>query len=485
MEISNTRIDKSIKIIKFAIENGISIKKACIKNNFGDTYVKNTKSKMYSDDLKGVSEEKFNEFDTLYAQYNELRKVSCDCSSIEPCGNPNSDSSDSKGGSLSYSEKDNGTATVEWKANSNYPQGHIKTLAQLLKVTDVDTEVWKVTDQTVNKWDVTLGKGVNGLPQTIENFQVKARLERDTSVVKERIAGEIFKELVEDYVTPILDVEELEFDEHENNLFEISLFDLHLGKLAWKGETGENYDTKIARVRYLEAIQKLVKSAQGFSYNKILFPVGSDFFNSDTIYNTTTKGTFQDEDLRWQKTFKVGNILLIDAINYLKQTGVPVDVMVIPGNHDFERSYYMGEFLSAWFKDDEMVSVDNHASPRKYYRFGKVLLGFTHGSEEKEDSLTMLMSSEKESKRHWSDTTFHEWHLGHIHRKRKNQYVIRDKFGIEKEESTVTVRYLSSLTGTEEWHHKKGFVGSTKAGEAFIWNDKEGLKAHLNANIII
>lgn len=479
MEIANSRIENSIKIIRYAIENNISIKKACIKNNYGDTYVKNTKSRMYSDDLRGVSEERFNEFDDLYQQYVNLKN--CGISNL--CRNPENDSSNVKGGSLLHSVKDDGTAEIEWKAGDNYSNGHIKTLDELLKVTKVDTEIWKVKDFVVNKWDVTLGN--NGAPQTIENFQIKAKLERDMKAVREKMAGEVFRELTKEYQIPQLDVDKLAFDIHENNLFEISLFDLHLGKLAWKGETGENYDTKIARKRYLEVIGKLLKRANGFSYNKILFPVGSDFFNSDTILNTTTKGTFQDEDLRWQKTFKVGSVLLIDAINLLKQTGVPVEVMVIPGNHDFERSFYVGEFLDAWFRNDEMINVNNGASPRKYYRFGKVLLGFTHGSEEKEDSLSMLMSSDKESKPHWSDTTFHEWHLGHIHRKRKNQYVIRDKFGIEKEESTVTVRYLSSLTGTEEWHHRKGFIGSTKAGEAFIWNDKDGLRAHLNANIII
>ena len=59
----------------------------------------------------------------------------------------------------------------------------------------------------------------------------------------------------------------------------------------------------------------------------------------------------------------------------LKQTGVPVDVVVIPGNHDFERSYYMGAYLEAWFNEDPQVYVNNGASPRKYYKFGKVLLG--------------------------------------------------------------------------------------------------------------
>ena len=50
------------------------------------------------------------------------------------------------------------------------------------------------------------------------------------------------------------------------------------------------------------------------------------------------------------------------------------------------------------------------------------------------------------------------------------------------EDLGVTVRYLSSLSGTEEWHNKKGYIGTHKAGEAFIWNDKSGMVGHLNFN---
>jgi hypothetical protein len=148
------------------------------------------------------------------------------------------------------------------------------------------------------------------------------------------------------------------------------LFDLHLGKLAWGGETGENYDTKIARKRFLYTIETLIERASGFPYSRILFPVGSDFFNSDTIDNTTTKGTFQDEDLRWKKTFKFGIQLVRDAISILKQTGVPVDVLIIQGNHDEQRTTYLGECLEGWYHNDDMININNDAPSRKFYKFG-------------------------------------------------------------------------------------------------------------------
>ena len=474
--MTKERIEQAVKVIRYAIENNTSLWDASVKCGYAASYVKNTKALVYDCyENNTIEDELFTLFDTAYQEYRGKGNKT-----DEPILQQKSNS----GEQLIFTQ-DGNKANVEWKSGSNYPADHIKTLEQLLAATQVDETIWKVKDYTVNKWDVMAV--IDKLPQTFQNYQIKARLERDIEATHERMIGDIFKEMTKNYVPKVFapKISYLPVKNGENNLLEVTLFDLHIGKLAWGGETGENYDTKIARQRFLTTIEKLIERASGFAYNKILFPVGNDFFNSDTIYNTTTKGTPQDEDLRWQKTFKVGCELLVDAINTLKQTGAPVDVMVIPGNHDFERSYYLGEFLYAWFRNDPTVTVNNGASPRKYYRFGNVLLGFTHGSEEKESSLPMLMTMDIESKPMWSDTLFHEWHLGHIHRKRDVKFTIQDKSRMVNEDLGVTVRYLSSLTGTEEWHHKMGFVGATKAGEAFIWNDILGLVAHLNANLII
>ena len=145
--------------------------------------------------------------------------------------------------------------------------------------------------------------------------------------------------------------------------------------------------------------------------------VGNDFFNVNSKDEATAHGTRQAEDDRWHKTFIAGRKLWVEILEMCMQVA-PVDVLVIPGNHDFERSFYLGEYLDGWFSEDPIVNIDNHASPRKYYKFGNVLLGLTHGSEEKESSLPLLMATDVKSKPMWSETKFHEWHLGHIHRKR-------------------------------------------------------------------
>ncbi len=482
--MTKERIEKAVEIINYAINNQISVKEASVACGYADTYIKNIKAVVSEKYENGTLEDElFALFNDAYQKYATMFMTSTTKSETFEPKKPKDIPPTPNGEKTNYSEK-GGVADIEWVGGRNYPLDHIKTLPELLKICEVDMDVWQVAEHRVNKWDVTAV--IDKKPQTFQNFQVKARLIRRPEVVKEKLAGEVFAEITRGYEAPILDWElRKENSNEENNLLEVSIFDLHLGKLAWGGETGENYDTKIARLRFLDAIQRLVQRASGFEYSRILFPIGNDFFNSDTIFNTTTQGTQQDEDLRWQKTFNVGVRLLVDAINMLKQTGVPVDAIVIPGNHDFERSFYMGKFLEAWFNNDPAVWINTGASPRKYYRFGNVLLGFTHGGEEKEASLPMLMANDIESKPMWSETKYHEWHLGHIHRKRNINYTVLDKARMLNEDLGVTVRYLSSLTGTEEWHHKKGFIGSIKAADAFIWNDEAGLIAHLNSNLII
>ena len=488
--MTKERIEKAVEIINYAIQNNISAKKASVKLGFADTYFKNTKALVweeYQNDTIGL--ELFKLFYNAYEEYLAHQKLKHNNIIIKNQEINVTETNEDK--KLSFTVKGN-EADFEWVGAVNYPVDHIRTLDQLLKAANVDLNVWNVKDYQVNKWDVTAI--VDKQPKTIQNFQVKARLEKMIDVIKAKTAAELFADMIKNYKLPVLNLkketsyayEKLVNTRGETNLLEISIFDLHLGKLAWAGETGENYDTKIASKRFLNAIETLLYRASNFQFSRILFPVGNDFFNCDTIFNTTTKGTPQDEDLRWQKTFKVGTKLLVDAINILKQTGVPVDVIVIAGNHDFERSFYMGSFLEAWFDNDEIVTVNNGASPRKYYQFGNVLLGFTHGSEEKESALPLLMATDIESKPMWSDTIYHEWHVGHVHRKKNVTYtVIDDKTRLLTEDLGVTVRYLSSLTGTEEWHHKKGFVGVIKAADGFIWNDETGLIAHLNTNLII
>jgi hypothetical protein len=43
----------------------------------------------------------------------------------------------------------------------------------------------------------------------------------------------------------------------------------------------------------------------------------------------------------------------------------PVDVIIIPGNHDEERTFYMGDALACRYEGNPNVTVDNSPKTRK------------------------------------------------------------------------------------------------------------------------
>jgi predicted phosphodiesterase len=214
----------------------------------------------------------------------------------------------------------------------------------------------------------------------------------------------------------------------------------------------------------------LAHKAKGFSLERILLPLGNDFYNVDNTTGTTTKGTRQDEDGRWQKSFVRGKVMTLQAIEELSAIA-PVDVVMVPGNHDTERLFYLGEVLSAYFARSKRVSVNNEPTKRKYFRYGHNLIGFTHGNEERKSNLPLIMASEMAQD--WSETTYREWHTGHFHSKTENHFQpVKERIGVRE-------RIIPSLTPADAWHKGMGYQG-LRAAEAYVWRKSGGCEAVLS-----
>ncbi len=346
---------------------------------------------------------------------------------------------------------------------------------ELIKAHNINTDEWTITKALVNKWDVLKKDDKTGVVAPVPMHQTKLTLEKNTS---KAYYDQIRKEFLEEAkkISPIVKKKPSTVASNEGHLLEINLFDFHFGKMSWHEETGANFDTKIAKELFSTAISEIINKSKGYKIDKILFPIGNDFFNSDYAhpFNKTTNGTPQEEDLRWQRTFREGRELLVESINKLTEIA-PVDVIVIPGNHDFEKSFYLGDSLEGWFHNNPNVNINNLASPRKYYQYHNVLLGFTHGNNEKVTTLPIIMA--QECSEMWASSKFREFHLGHIHHKKEIKY---QSVG---ENAGVIIRYMSSLTATDSWHHKKGYIGSNRTAEAYIYGKENGLQAQLFFNL--
>ena len=243
-------------------------------------------------------------------------------------------------------------------------------------------------------------------------------------------------------------------------VYEVSLPDIHYGKID-----GQTLDE--AEDLYMDTIKDLMNKASGLNIERILLPIGNDGMNSEGYSRATTKGTPQQDSAPWQETFVGYCNLMVRAIAFLARTA-PVDVIVIQGNHDYERMFYAGEFLRAFFLNDERVLVDNNYESRKYYEYGTNMIMFTHGDKEKPAEMPLIMATEEPEM--FARTQHREVHCGHLHKEMINEY------------RGIKVRFIPSICGNDEWHKMKGYEAK-RTGQAHIWNKERGYEGYLQTNI--
>ena len=368
-------------------------------------------------------------------------------------------------------------------------EGHPPSLEEFLKEWNVDTEVWKVERYEINNYQShaklrRFDKDMHGKSgyfrvddehKQVPLWQIKAKLVRRIEYLETKDAVEKLLAMLKANpltYTPI----ERKLITDRPLLLEIDAFDLHYGKLTWNEETGHDYDIKIAEELFMTAIERIVQQCRCWhgQVERIVFPVGNDFFNVDNKFNTTTAGTPQQEDTRWPKTLQRGTALIIKAINRLREIA-PVDIVVVTGNHDEQRAIQLGITLEYAFQTFKDVTINNSPKSRKYYEYGKCLIGFTHGREVKPARLMQMMATDEAQM--WARTTYKEWHLGDIHHKKEVELVGTEEF------AGMTIRYLRSLTATDAWHDAHGFAHNVRAVEGFLWDREEGLVAQFAANL--
>jgi len=255
-----------------------------------------------------------------------------------------------------------------------------------------------------------------------------------------------------------------------NHLLVINPADIHIGKYANHLETGDGYNVEIACERVLEGLQGLIDKSQGFEVDRVLFCIGNDILHIDNVYNTTTAGTNQDVDGKWWEHFEIALALYVKCVEILREIA-PVDVIHSMSNHDYQSGFHLAHALKSWFRNDSEVTFDISVAHRKYYQYGKNLIGLEHGDGAKMANLPLTMAQERPLL--WSETTHRYWYLHHLHHKVKHKWLdAKDFIG-------VTVEYMRSPSGTDSWHSRKGYVGVPRAVEGFLHEKNSGQVARL------
>ena len=255
----------------------------------------------------------------------------------------------------------------------------------------------------------------------------------------------------------------------DGHLLIINPADVHIGKFADSLETGEDYNIEIAKERVREGVKGILRNAEGYPIQKILFCIGNDILHTDNTMGSTTRLTPQDTDGKWFRHFTEALELYVEIVEMLIQIA-PVDCVHSMSNHDYMSGFHLAHALKSWYRNTDSVYVDADPKHRKYYSWKNSLIGLTHGDGAKLNNLPLHMAQEEPKM--WAETKYRYWYLHHLHHKQRYKFMSSfDNIG-------VTVEFLRSPSGSDSWHYQKGYTGSIKAVEGFIHN-KYGQIAHL------
>lgn len=254
---------------------------------------------------------------------------------------------------------------------------------------------------------------------------------------------------------------------------ELMITDLHLGKIGLDFSNEDyNWSNKDCKAAYLGAIQHTIDELKGEKIKHFLLPTGNDFYNIDSPLNSTTRGTPQMTGQFYEHLFRFGADMLRVAIDYLNEIA-PVYVPFIPGNHDANSTFHLGEVIDAVYSNNNTVHVDSSLNKRKYHSFGEVAIGFYHFDQVKQSNAYKSFFVDVP---HLSGKKYKAIHGGHYHKNSKR--LITDT-QLKNEDIGIEIEVCPSLTPTDRWHHEKLFTGNLQRSKSFIWSPTKGLLQEL------
>jgi len=248
---------------------------------------------------------------------------------------------------------------------------------------------------------------------------------------------------------------------------EISLSDYHLAKRTVDGDNS----IQARANRYLDVAQSLInKVVSNYHVDTVILPISNDFFHTDNYQHQTTQGTPQDTIMDYSEEYELGFSILVDTINMLRQYASHVVVILVQGNHDRTKSFYLAHALDVFFKEVADVDFIREHSVIKGITLGNTFIGWHHGNCKLED-LPLLFATHPQYSQAFGNAKYREVHTGD-----KHHYMAKEVKG-------VRIQQMPSLSGTDRWHLDNNFVHSVRAALALVYDPLLGKIAEFETRI--
>ena len=191
------------------------------------------------------------------------------------------------------------------------------------------------------------------------------------------------------------------------------IFDIHIGMMAHRHESGENYDTNTAEKLMGSYFDHAISVSP--ASEKAVILVGGDFLHSDGLEAVTpASGHCLDQDSRYAKLVYVAIRSIRGAVEKMLKKHKEVEIQIIEGNHDQSGMIWLRAAMAAFYERESRVFVDTSPAIMHKTRFGSTLLGYTHGHTMKKPE-GRLAAMATDYRKDFGECEFVYCHSGHFH----------------------------------------------------------------------
>lgn len=325
------------------------------------------------------------------------------------------------------------------------------TIEEVAQAYGVDLSVWTPDYQTFAVRDTASGK----------KFRTLAKFTYDAEAEFRQADREAIREWMSHRPAPAF-LERPGLRPSKGRLLEIVVSDLHVDRFV-EGRYG--VEESLARLK--TSVRDILGRGIEHGIEQVKLVFLGDTFNDDNGRRTTTKGTPQQSEGAWRTVFTRVRETIADLATIAGTLVGETEIIIIPGNHDRERSFYLAETLAGYFESSPYVHVRTNPAEIEYIDWGVNLISLDHGDSIKPRQLANKIL------RHSSGHSVIEAQRGHIHTRT-----------LHTEIEGVLVRNFGSPAPESDWEREQGYEGNLSQITGIIWHRELGKEAEFYYNFL-
>ena len=220
--------------------------------------------------------------------------------------------------------------------------------------------------------------------------------------------------VVEAFKSDIPRAEPVAAPAHGNDdlLNQYTVTDLHFGMLAWREETGADYDLKIAEQLLLDWFAAAIRMSPDAA-TAVLCQLGDILHHDSHESVTPAHRNVLDADTRLQKMIRVAIRTMRRIVQMLLEKHDRVHVIMADANHDPAGGAWLREMFAAFYEDEPRMTVDTSPSTYNVFEHGETSLFYHHGHKRKAATVDAVFAGK--FRETYGRTRFSYAHLGHLH----------------------------------------------------------------------